>query len=173
MDLPGALVTRWIAQIQLFDFEDRHVPGRKYSAADGLFRRPSTTADLVEAEAEIDIDDFILAELNSLRVLPIFSDELAPIFADGYSDYSRKIATYFTTLRRPAEMNAKEFNAFKKKALKYKMQDNHLFRQNSKNVPMRRIVNDPVERQTILQQLHNESGDKGQENTYRQVADRY
>lgn len=172
-DLPGVLVTRWTAWIQLFDFEVLHVPGRKHSAADGLSRRPPTAADLAEAEAETDIDDFILTELNSLRVSPISLDEPTPILADNYSDNSWKIATYLTTLRRPPEMNAKEFNAFKKKAVKFEVQDNHLFRRNSKNVPMRRVVDDPTERQTILQQLHHESGHKGREGTYRRVADRY
>lgn len=70
-------------------------------------------------------------------------------------------------------MTIKKFNAFKKQVLKFKVQDNHLFQQNNKNVPMHRIVDNPVERQTILQQLHNKSGHKGQENTYCQVADRY
>ena len=172
-DLPGALVTRWIAWIQLFDFEVRYIPGRKHSAADGLSRKPLTAVDLAEAENEGDIDDFILAELSSLRVSPISLDDPTPILVDNYSDDSWKIATYLTTLRRPAEMNAKEFIAFKKKAIKFKVQDNHLFRRNSKNVPMRRVVDDPVERQTILQQLHNESGHKGREGTYRRVADRY
>ncbi len=38
---------------------------------------------------------------------------------------------------------------------------------------MRRVVDDSVERQTILQQLHDESSHKRRENTYRRVADRY
>ena len=172
-DLPGALVTWWIAWIQLFDFEVRHIPGRKHSAADGLSRWPTTTADLAEAEAEKDIDEFIFAELNNLRVSPISFDGPTSILADNYSDDSWKIATYLTTLRRPLEMNTKKFNAFKKKAEKFKVQDNHLFRQNSRNVLMRRVVADPTEWQTILKELHDESGRKRQEETYRRVADRH
>lgn len=38
---------------------------------------------------------------------------------------------------------------------------------------MRRVVDNLIERQTILQQLHNESNHKGQEGIYCQVADRY
>ena len=76
-------------------------------------------------------------------------------------------------MRRPPEMNNKEFNAFKRKAVKFKVQDNQFFRQSSKNIPMRRVVDDPTERQTILQQLHDKSGHKGREETYRRVADRY
>lgn len=39
-DLPGALVTSWIAWIRLFDFDVKHVPGQFHGAADGLSRRP-------------------------------------------------------------------------------------------------------------------------------------
>ena len=39
-DLPGALVTRWIVYIQLFDFKVCHVLGNKHTAADRLSRRP-------------------------------------------------------------------------------------------------------------------------------------
>ncbi len=70
-------------------------------------------------------------------------------------------------------MTTKEFNTFKKKAIKFKVQENHLFYQKSKNVPMHRVVDDLVERQTNVQQLNDESGDKGQEGTYRRVAERY
>ena len=94
-------------------------------------------ADIVEAKAKKDNDDFIFAELNSFWVSPISLDKLAPILVNYYSDDSRKIATYLTTLRRPPEMDTKEFNMFKKKTVKFKVQDNHLFHQNSKNMPMR------------------------------------
>ena len=130
-----------------------------------------TKSDLAEAEAEPDIDEFILAELNCLRVSPIFVDEPTPILLEGYTELFRKIAAYFTTLQRPADMTAKEFHAFKIQALKFKIQDNHLFWRNSKNVPMRRVVDNLIERQTILQQLHDESGHKGRKGTYRRVAD--
>ncbi len=119
--------------------------------ADGLSRRSLTATDLVEANVEEDINDFILAELNSLRVSPISLDEPTFIRANNYSDDSWKIATYLTTLRRPPEMNVKEFNAFKKKAMKFKVQNNYLFCRRCKNLQMRRVVDDPMEQQIILQ----------------------
>lgn len=157
----------------MFNFEVRHIPGQKYTAVDGLSWRPSTTANIAEAKTKTDINDFILTELNSLRVLPISLEESIPILADKYSDHSWKIATYLTTLRQPLEMTTKEFNAFKKNAIKFKVKDNHLFRRNSKNVPMCRVVDDLEERQTILQQLHDESDHKRREGTYRRVANQY
>ena len=170
-DLSRALVTQWIAWIQLFDFEAWHIPCQKHTAADGLSRRSPTTADIAEAKAKKDIDDFILAELNSLRVSLISFNEPAPILVNHYFDDSQKIATYLTTLHQPPEMDTKEFNVFKKNAVKFKVQNNYLFRQNNKNMPMRQVVDNPEERQTILQQLHDENSHKRREGIYRRVTD--
>ena len=120
----------------MFDFEVWHILGQKYTTADRLFQRHSTVADIAKAKAKKDIDNFILAELNSLWVSPISLNKPAPILVNNYFDNSQKIATHLTTLYRPPEMDTKEFNAFNSKAVKFKVQNNHLFRSNSKNVPM-------------------------------------
>lgn len=120
-DLPGALITRWIAWIQLYNFEVQYILDRKHIAADGLSCRPSTKTDLAEAKAEPDIDKFILAELNCLRVSPISMDKPIPILQEGYTKISKKIATYLNTFQRPANMTIKEFNVFEKRALKFKI----------------------------------------------------
>ena len=171
-DLPGALITRWIAWIQLFDFDVKHVAGKKHTAADGLSRKPVTEEDIRERENEQDIEDFIDMELGSLRIAPISLADDEPLEA-GYSEKSRQIATYLTSLRRPPEMGRKEFQKFKKEAIRYCVRERHLFRRNNKNVPMRRVVDDDKERQEIIEQLHDESGHKGREGTYRRIADRY
>ena len=64
-DLPGALVTRWLAWIRLFDFDVHHVPGLKHMVADGLSRRLGATAG---KESETDIDEFITSELECLCI---------------------------------------------------------------------------------------------------------
>ena len=107
-------------------------------------------ADIVEAEVEEDIDDFILAELNCLQVSPVSLDKPISILADNYLDYSRKIAIYLTTLYQSPRIDTQKFNICKKKAIKFKVHDNQLFYENSKNVPMRQVVNDFTERQIIL-----------------------
>ena len=86
-DLPGALVTRWIAYIWLFDFEVRHVPGNKHTAADGLSRRPRTESDDIDEQHEVDIDDFIDAELNAFSVAPVVVED-EDLLEDGYSEDS-------------------------------------------------------------------------------------
>ena len=74
-DLPGALVTTWIAYIRLFDFEVRHVPGNKHTAADGLSRRPRTESDDIDEANEVDMDDFINAEINAFRIALVSAEE--------------------------------------------------------------------------------------------------
>ena len=141
-------------------------PGRKTHCSRWTFAATPTKLELAEAEADPDIEDFILAELNCLRVSPVSIHQETLVLQDGYSDLSRKIITYLTKLRKPSEMNSKEFNTFEKQAFTFKVQDQHLFRRNSKNVPMRRVIDRLVERQTILQKLHDESGHKGRESRY-------
>ena len=65
-DLPGALVTRLMAWIGHSDFEVRHIPGERHTAAHSLSQKLFIDQDPAEAAKELDIDDFILAELNSL-----------------------------------------------------------------------------------------------------------
>jgi RNase H-like domain found in reverse transcriptase len=67
-DLPGALITRWLAWIRLFDFDVRHVPGKKNVVADGLSRKPPGPSDLLEMGDDDDIEDFIDGELDFIRV---------------------------------------------------------------------------------------------------------
>ena len=45
VDLPDAMVTRWITWIWLFDFDVRHIPVRKHSGPESLSRRPADSDD--------------------------------------------------------------------------------------------------------------------------------
>jgi hypothetical protein len=70
-DLPGALVTQWLAWIRLFDFEVKHIEGKKNVVADALSRRRPTEAEVEEAENEEDIDEWVTARLFTARVRPL------------------------------------------------------------------------------------------------------
>ncbi len=67
-NLSDALVTRWLVWIQLFDFEIRHVSSIKHTTANDLFKKSSSANDLKEIAEEEDIDDWIDAQLNCVRV---------------------------------------------------------------------------------------------------------
>ena len=184
-DLPGSLVTRWIAYIRLFDFEVRHVPGQKHTAADGLSRRPRTDSDDIDELYEDDIEDFIDAEINSYQVGLLTADNNsqsrsgsttsyeAPLLREGYSEASWQIAEYLTTLVRPKEMSKAEFRKFKKKALCYTVSEGVLYRAAQKNIPIRVVVDSKEERAEVLKELHDRAGHRGVEATYHKIALRY
>ena len=96
----------------MFDFEVRHVPGHKHTAADGLSRRPRTESDNLDEKNEVDIEEFLDTELAILSIAPIgvtpedpaeASDFEIPvkILNKNYSEESQRIAKYLTTLRKP------------------------------------------------------------------------
>ena len=98
------------------------MPGNKYTAADGLSRRPCTESDDADESVEVDINDFIEAELNSLQIAPLSVEEERseghdlttdeankPILDREYSQESLQIAEYLTTLRKPEQITTKEF----------------------------------------------------------------
>lgn len=246
-DLPGALVTRWLAWIRLFDFDVRHVPGNKHLAADGLSRRPAAEGENQEPD---DLDDFLDAQLAWLRVLPqpkkraqmnALEVQMNPLGADrliaeevtedqstgeyrcpskkeghlndpsvtgpiaqienwawtdpdreddteraetdegdgrdllkpGYGRNSELIALYLHTGVRPDEIPRSEFRRFRLNAHRHLVYHQHLFRKASKNVPLRRVVDSTEDRTRILHAMHDESGHRGTEATYRKIADRY
>ena len=183
-DLLGALVTRWLAYIHMFDFEVRHVPGHKHTAADGLSRRPRTESDNLDEKNEVDIEEFLDTELAILSIVPIgvtpedpaeASDFEIPvkILNENYSEESQRIAKYLTTLCKPEGLIGSGFRQFKKKALKYAVRDALLFRRESKNIPSQLVVDSGEEQAKIIKALHDKNGHKGRESTYRKIADRY
>ena len=70
-DLPSALITQWLTYIQLFNFNIRYIPGKKYLVTDGLLRRPPIEKDIKEEEEEEDIKEFINTKLAYVRVSPL------------------------------------------------------------------------------------------------------
>ncbi len=174
-NLSDAFVTRWLAWIRFFDFEVRHVLDIKHTVADELFKKSSSSNDLKKVAEEKNIDDWVNTQLDCVRVFSVSTakKESSSILASEYFEKSQKIVVYMFKLRKSSEMSLKEFNKFKKKALRFKLQRNQLFRRNSKNVLMRRVIDDLEERQRILKQLHDESDHRNKKDTYKRIINRY
>ncbi len=147
-DLSDALVTRWFVWIRFFDFEVRHVLDIKHIVADDLFRKSSSFNDSKKVAEKKNIDDWINTQLDCVRVffISIAEEEFFSILIFEYFEKSQKIVVYLFTLRKFFEMSLKEFNKFKKKAFKFKLQKDQFFRRNSKNVFMKRMIDNFEER---------------------------
>jgi hypothetical protein len=67
-DLLGALVTRWLALLNMWEFEIRHVAGKKNVVADALSRRPQALGWSPPEEPEDDVEDFIDRHLGAMTL---------------------------------------------------------------------------------------------------------
>ncbi len=174
-DLSEALMTWWLTWIRLFDFDVHHVLNCKHSALDELLRRLRESSDDKDETHEKDINDFIDAQLNFIHLcsVSIVVEEDMSILKDLYSEYFKKIACYLIFLSCSFKMSTKEFRKFKHEALKFMIQDKHLFKRFNKTVSVQRIMNLQEEHSNILQKLHDESDHHERKKTYRKMINRY
>lgn len=70
-------------------------------------------------------------------------------------------------------MKVKEARQFKQKALRFRVENDQLYRRGSKNVSARKVINGEEFKQRISKELHDSGGHRGREGTYKRIADRY
>ena len=89
----------------------------------------------------MNIDEWIELKLKNLRMFFVILSAKKRVLKNEYFDKSKKIVRYFMTLQKSSEMNTKKFRKWKTDAFKFKIQNRHFFRRNSKNIFMRRVIN--------------------------------
>jgi hypothetical protein len=159
--------------MRLFSFDVKHVSKKKHITANELSRRSVTKTKIKIESRELDIDDFIDAKLNFLCLYSISINDDELILNASYSDKNQKIVIYLTFLRRSIKMIVKEFRVFKNKILRFRVEREHLFRRNNKNVSSRRVVNRLKNKFHIIQKLYDESEHRNKKDIYRRITNRY
>lgn len=174
--LPGAVLTRWVAFIKMFDFELHHVPGKKHTAADGLSRKPEGPSDKLDDQWEGDIEDFIDLQLHIMMVKPTIAPNTdAPLKPEQkWSTHSQELATYLTTGSLPDRLTtATQRRIYRNQALQFFVYENCLWKRTKPPYWIRRCIDNFDDQKRLLQESHIRLGHRGRDSTYHRIAAQY
>ena len=99
----------------MFDFNVRHVLGKRYTATDELFRRSCEFSNDIDEVHEKNIDDFINDQFNCVRVdsMRVNKNDDEQFLKNEYFEKFQKIAHYLIMLVKSNHLNRKKFCKFK------------------------------------------------------------
>src|SRR5436189_450241 len=140
-NLPNAMMMRWLAYLQLFDFDATHVSSTKNGAADALSRRGAAMADDSEDD---ETDSYFEAKMYGIMVSVsnlvsvIQSSKALDVVARVYlheGEYEGDdllLGQYLETLRRPDELTDLQYQSLLRKAKNFLVHDGYLFKHGRK-----------------------------------------
>jgi hypothetical protein len=169
-EVPGAVVNRWLGAILMWDFEIKHVPGKKNVVADALSRYPKPEGWMAPEEPEDDVEDFIEHLIANMETGT--TRAIGRVLVEEYSEESEEYAIFLTTTKTP-KMPLSQLAKWKKMALNFFVRDGYLFRKTSRNVAIRRVVDDPDLRTSAIWDVHHQLGHRGINAVYTILAQRY
>ncbi len=108
--------------------------------------------------------------------MPIKLGEDEELLYSNYSPSHQNITRYLLTIARPStllELLRKEYSKFRRDALTYLVQGKQLFKRASRNIPLRRVIDDPDKRKLVIRRCHEASGHRSDLGTYIILAGRY
>jgi hypothetical protein len=169
-EVPGAIMNRWLGAILMWDFEIKHVPGKINVVADALSRYPKPDDWKSPEEPEDDIEDFIEGLIANVQSgTPVAEGR---VLRQEYSDESEEIAVFLTTTKTP-KMPRSKLPGWKKVALNFFVRDGYLFRKTSRNIAIRRVIDDNDLKTAAIWDIHRQIGHRGVNAVFTILAQRY
>ena len=171
-DVPGALVTRWLAVIRTYDFTVRHVKGTENAIADALSRKPPGPSDDDDRRIEGDIEDWCETTLGYTAAVEA---DQSPVLDDicFWSEQSKNIAAYLRDSVMPQGLSSPQLQTFKKTAHCFALHEGILWRLPEKGLERRRVVDDPDLKSRIIRNTHAPLGHRGRDATYSRIRAMY
>jgi len=163
-DLPNAAMTRWLAYIHLFDFEVRHVPGKKHTFVDVLSRvRRTDSDDSAESIGELMSNMALVGEgEEEIRVVGVY-------LAEGeYEGQWKELGEYLEAGTRPEGMDDRTYRRAQLRSHKFFVKNGRLYRR-QKDGQHQEVVMKEDRRRHFLSAIHDDGGHRGRDETYRQV----
>lgn len=184
-EIPNRTLNRWIAYIQLFNLEIRHVPAERHKGPDGLSRRLPTIHEVTEGpddlEDEIDraLEVFnIEIPATTLEPSPPTTLEFIPPGMIQRSPESRKkdeqmehIRHFLRHLKFSEDLDHATRVKLAKQVPLYFSKDNNLYLRVVGGNP--RLYIPPERRLAILKHSHDDLGHRGYYPTRRLIMDRF
>ena len=169
---PNATINRWIQGILLFDFTLVHVPADKFKGPDALSRRR-----LADDEHYPDEDDSWLDNIALFAGLPpcpsATIDAVSYVVPPSREDKVLiEIHRFLATLEIPEDLDPQQRRRFIKRATKFFIQHEQLYKRNGANSPLRAIINLPT-RYELLVQAHEQLGHKGEHAVFQTLHKRF
>ena len=158
--------------------------GSRHGGPDGLSRRGIQEGDSEESDPE-DFDEALDADLMCVRVAGSskapsekFGSHgwVAQNFAINVNEFPqpyRDYAEYLTTFNVPQGVSGNQKRRFIRQATRFLIYDGKIWRRGRANEPPRRVIFNNEKKAEIVRTLHDESGHRGREGTYRKISLRY
>ena len=164
---PNATINRWIQGILLFDFTLVHVPADKHRGPDALSRREPDQGEFSSHDNDDDWLDNIALLIRTGGPVKAAARAKKQTPALVWLQMTPKdqeievIRRFLTTLELPPTKTTQDRKRFLKKAARYFIQNDSMYRRNGTG-PVQKVIQDLPTRRRILEAAHEQLGHRGE-----------
>ena len=100
------------------------------------------------------LDKFINFELNVVKVLVLKAEKKIDILKSEYLHENQQITYFLSIMKKLNNVSMSDYFKFRKKAVRFLVQKNHLFHHQRRNMLLIRVINCKNQQKSIMRSLH-------------------